>query len=155
MTYVVAAEGTARDDMRALVTEHLEEMIAMAAPQMSHALDLTGLADPQITLYGMRRDDGVLVACGALKELPGHVGEVKTMRVAESVRGRGVGGEMLDFLISQARERGYTELYLETGTEDFFETARAMYRSRGFVECGPFGNYRVDPHSYFMVLSPV
>ncbi len=149
MTYVVSAEGTKRADMRQLVTEHFDEMIVTAAPESSHALDLTALNDPTITLFGMREDD-VLVACGALKELSAEVGEIKTFRVVEGARGRGIGGQMLDALLTEGKSRGYNQIVLETGTEDFFETARALYRTRGFVETGPFGDYSVDPHSYFM-----
>ena len=28
--------------------------------------------------------------------------------------------------------------------------ARALYASRGFTECGPFGTYVLDPNSVFM-----
>ena len=39
---------------------------------------------------------------------------------------------------------------LETGTMDAFVPARAMYHAAGFVECAPFGDYTVNPHSVCM-----
>jgi putative acetyltransferase len=43
-------------------------------------------------------------------------------------------------------------LSLETGSWDHFAPARALYRSHGFVECGPFADYVLDPNSVFMTL---
>jgi putative acetyltransferase len=39
---------------------------------------------------------------------------------------------------------------LETGSSEAFMAARAMYLKNGFVICGPFGDYKLDPHSVFM-----
>ncbi|RYJ07213.1 MAG: GNAT family N-acetyltransferase, partial [Actinomycetales bacterium] len=41
---------------------------------------------------------------------------------------------------------------LETGSQDYFAPARRLYARHGFVECGPFGDYVVDPSSVFMSL---
>jgi putative acetyltransferase len=35
---------------------------------------------------------------------------------------------------------------------DAFAPARALYAPFGFVECPPFGDYRLDPNSVFMKL---
>lgn len=148
---VIEAEGVTHSDMRALVVEHFEEMIATAAPESSHALSLELLAKPEITLFGVRRDRQLL-GCGALKELDSFTGEVKTMRTVAIARGLGIGGIMLDHLVYEARRRQYQTVYLETGAEDFFEPARGLYLSRGFEVCGPFADYRVDAHSVFMML---
>ena len=47
-----------------------------------------------------------------------------------------------------AAEHGMTALRLETGTQQ--PEALALYRSAGFTEIGPFGDYRADPLSLFM-----
>ena len=39
---------------------------------------------------------------------------------------------------------------LETGAEEFFGPARALYARHSFVECEPFADYRPDPLSVFM-----
>jgi hypothetical protein len=41
---------------------------------------------------------------------------------------------------------------LETGSMDEFGPARALYTSRGFTVCGPFGDYAHSPNSSFMTL---
>ena len=52
--------------------------------------------------------------------------------------------------MAEARRRGYRRLSLETGSQPEFAPARALYARFGFVECGPFGDYRLDPCSTFM-----
>jgi putative acetyltransferase len=47
-----------------------------------------------------------------------------------------------------------SRLSLETGSWDYFQPAVALYRSHGFVECPPFGDYVPDPNSIFMTLDP-
>jgi putative acetyltransferase len=43
-------------------------------------------------------------------------------------------------------------LSLETGTAESFAAAHRLYESVGFLKCGPFGDYKLDPHSVFMML---
>jgi putative acetyltransferase len=74
------------------------------------------------------------------------------MHTARSVRGRGVGSAMLRHIVATARASGMARLSLETGSWDYFEPARAFYRSHGFIECPPFGDYVPDPNSVFMSL---
>lgn len=149
--YTIAPENVRQPDVQALVEEHLQEMVAMSAPETSFALSADQLAVPYITLFVIRRG-AELLGCGALKELDAQTGELKTMRTVAHARGLGIGGLMLDHLIDVACRRGYTRVYLETGSEDHFGPARAMYAGRGFRHCGPFGDYKVDPHSVFMVV---
>jgi putative acetyltransferase len=75
------------------------------------------------------------------------------MHTAEPLRGRGVGSAILRHVIAAARARGMTRLSLETGSWPYFAAARALYARHGFVECAPFGDYRLDPNSVFMTLA--
>jgi putative acetyltransferase len=74
------------------------------------------------------------------------------MRTDAAARGRGFGRLLLEHVLGEARERGYARVSLETGTEEFFRPARALYRSHGFVETGPFADYVLDPNSVFFTL---
>lgn len=67
--------------------------------------------------------------------------------------GRGVGTGRCWPWCSTRRRRGYREVSLETGTGGFFAPAHRLYRRHGFTECGPFGDYGLDPHSTFMTLT--
>jgi len=132
-----------------LLKEHLENMHEITPPESVHALDLGGLRVPEITFWTAWEGENLL-GCGALKELNGASGEIKSMRTATAHRGKGFGAAMLEHILKAAKERGYTQLYLETGAMPEFVPARRLYARYGFEERGPFGNYTDDPNSVFM-----
>lgn len=137
--------------VRALLREHLDALAPTAPPESHHALDLAGLRRPDVTFYSFW-DGTELAGFGALRHLGSSEGEVKSMRTAASHLRKGVASCVLQHLIDVARARGYARLSLETGSIGVFEAARRLYASFGFVPCGPFGNYRLDPNSVFMTL---
>lgn len=144
------------DDLRGLeiarfLEDHIRDMRSVTPPESKHALDLDGLRRPEITFWTVW-DGPQLAGCGALKELDGRHGEIKSMRTAPAVTRRGVASMLLQHIIATARERGYERLSLETGAMPFFEPARRLYRKAGFVPCPPFEGYRDDPNSVFLTL---
>jgi putative acetyltransferase len=148
----IAADDPRAPEVQALLRRHLEFAHATTPPEGVHALDTSGLLDPAVTVFGLRRD-GELVAIGALKELDPRHGEVKSMHTAAAARGSGAGRAMLSHLIGVAAARGYERLSLETGSMAAFGPARALYASAGFTVCGPFAAYRTSPTSTFMTLA--
>lgn len=140
-----------RAQVHDLLREHLANMRELSPPESVHALDLSALRAPDITFWSAWEGD-TLVGCGALKALGADEGEIKSMRTPQALRRRGVGRALLAHIIEEARARGYRRLSLETGAHPAFVAAQALYRDFGFVECGPFGAYKPDPHSVFMTL---
>ena len=140
-------------EIQALLAQHLANMHEQSPPESVHALDLSGLRRPEISFWSVWSDAGELMGCGALKELGAGEGEIKSMRTADAHRRRGVARAMLAHIVAEARARGYKRLSLETGTQAGFAPARQLYASMGFVECGPFADYREDPYSVFMTLA--
>lgn len=143
------------DDPRvvALLEAHLARARAESPLCSVHALDVAALEAPGISFW-TGWEAGVPLVTGALKALAADHGEIKSMHTAEAARGRGLGAAMLRHLVAEARARGYRRLSLETGSQDYFAPARALYRRAGFAECGPFAGYRPDPNSVFMTLDP-
>lgn len=139
-------------DVRALLDEHLADMFATSPAESVHALDHSALVAPDITFW-TAREQGLLLGCGALKALSATEGEIKSMRTTTAARRRGVAKLLLAHVLTEARTREYVQLLLETGSEEFFAPARALYQRHGFVECAPFGSYKADPHSTFMALA--
>jgi putative acetyltransferase len=142
------------DDLRgpeiaALLEEHINDMRSVSPPESKHALDLNGLRKPEITFWTIWEGDK-LAGCGALKELDKTHGEIKSMRTARTFMRRGVASKVLHHIISEATQRGYQRLSLETGSMDFFKPAHKLYESFGFEYCGPFGDYKLDPNSLFL-----
>lgn len=137
--------------IHALLEEHLASMRAQSPAESVHALDLSKLRDPAITFW-TAWDDDTLVGCGAVRELDATHGEIKSMRTPAALRRRGAGKAILQHIIDVARQRGYRRLSLETGSQDSFAAAHALYLGAGFVDTGPFGDYRPDRHSRFLTL---
>jgi putative acetyltransferase len=144
------------DDLRgpeiaALLATHVAFCRASSPPESTHVLDLDALRAPGITFWSAW-DGASLLGCTALKELDPTHGEVKSMHTAARHRGRGVGLALLRHMVGEARSRSYRRLSLETGSMAAFASARALYARFGFVECAPFGDYRLDPNSVFMTI---
>jgi putative acetyltransferase len=132
-----------------LLHTHVTRARAETACGSAHALDLTGLQSPLISVWTIW-DEDTLLGAGALKRLSADHGEVKSMYTAESTRSIGVGSAMLRHIIATARASGMSRLSLETGSRDYFRPARTFYKRNGFLECPPFGDYLLDPNSVFM-----
>lgn len=147
----VAPDDPRREDIVALLTEHLDDMRATSPPESVHALDLPALLEPRIT-FVTAREQRVLLGCGALKELSPDHGEIKSMRTTTAARGRGVAAAVLTWLLAEARARRMGRVSLETGTQEYFAAAHRLYLRHGFVDCPPFGDYRLDPNSRFLTI---
>lgn len=147
----IAAEDPRHPEVVELLRQHLALARTSSPPGHVHALDLDGLRQPSITFCGARQD-GVLVAIGALRQLDDGHAEVKSMHTLASARGRGVGMQMLQHLLGLARERGCRRVSLETGTMAAFAAARRLYERAGFTVCEPFAAYTRNDYSVCMTL---
>ena len=147
----IELDDLSRPEVHALLQEHLSNMYELSPPENVHALDLTALRQPDVTFWTVW-DGGVLLGCGALKELTPTHGEVKSMRTPQALRRRGAARAVLTHIVAEARSRGYRRLSLETGSMEAFKPAHALYERSGFRFCGPFADYTEDPNSTFMTL---
>jgi putative acetyltransferase len=136
-------------EIAALLREHLESVAIHSPPESIHALDLEGLLAPEVTFWSAWEGSD-LAGCAALVELDPCHGEIKSMRTAASHLRRGVAAALLEHMLRVARRRAYRRLSLETGSQDAFAPARALYARFGFEPCGPFADYTNDPNSVFM-----
>lgn len=145
----IRLDDLSQPEVHALLDEHLAEMRRLSPPESVHALDLGALRRPEISFWTLWSGHDLL-GCGALKHLDASHAEIKSMRTAAAHRRRGVARTMVEHLVQQARQRSYARLSLETGAEDAFAPARALYASFGFTYCAPFADYTDDPNSVFM-----
>lgn len=147
----ITVDDPSREDVAALLDEHLRSMHELSPPESVHALDVNGLKTSGVTFWTVR-EGNLLLGCGALKELGLDHGEVKSMRTPVALRRRGAGRAILEHILGESRTRGYRRISLETGSMEAFVPARRLYESYGFRYCGPFGDYLEDPNSMFMTL---
>ncbi|WP_169581047.1 MULTISPECIES: GNAT family N-acetyltransferase [Microbacterium] len=148
-TIDIRPDDLSGDATRRLVAFHLAGMHDTSPPESVHALDLDALTDVSVSFWSAWIG-GELAGIGALKTIDTERGELKSMRVDDRFLGAGVGRALLRHIMTAARERGMTSLWLETGSTPEFLPAQRLYESEGFVECGPFDGYALDPFSVFM-----
>jgi len=152
MRFTIREDDLSGVQTRDLLELHLRGMYSASPPECVFALDLSGLQDPVVTLWGAWDGDR-LAAIGALKMLDEDQAEVKSMRTHPDFLRRGAAAALLDHVIATARARGVHRLSLETGRGPAFEPALALYWRRGFVEGGPFSDYRLNEFSRFLHLA--
>jgi len=106
------------------------------------------LSKETVTLYESVQEftvaieDGEVVGCGALHVLWEDLAEVRTVAVAEHLRGEGVGHRILEAIITRAREIGVKRIFCLT-----FETQ--FFGRHGFEE---IHGTPVDPEVYSQLL---
>jgi len=149
MTVIIAEEHPLTPDLSLLFDRHTADMHAETPPESIYMMDKGALAAPGIRFFVLR-EDGVPLAMGAVKKIDATHAEIKSMHVLAEARGRGLSRRMLDHLLAAARSDGISQLSLETGIQSTFIAARALYARAGFADCGPFGDYTLDPNSVYM-----
>jgi putative acetyltransferase len=145
----IAVETPLQDDVRMLVAELNAYLIPLTPREFQFQLTVEQMADPTVTLFVARDENGRPVGMGALKEHGDGLGEVKRMFTLPSVRGQRVGSELLQRIEQLAREEGITRLLLETGEAEGFEPAYRVYERGGFTVCGAVLDYPDSGFSRF------
>lgn len=141
MSVTIAIETPLQDDIRGLVSQLNDYMIPLTPREFQFQLTVEQMAEPAVTLFVARDDDGRAIGMGALKVHDSGPGEVKRMYTLPEVRGQRVGARILARIEELAREKGLTRLVLETGEAPGFEPAWRIYERGGFQVCGAVLDY--------------
>jgi len=150
--FEIREDDLSSDETRTLLRLHLADMHANSPPGSVYALDLSGLKDPDVTVWTLWID-GAVAGMGALRNLGGQAGEVKSMRTHPGYLRRGVASALLEHMVAVARARGMRRLSLETGTGPAFEPALQFYQRYGFVDGPVFGQYEPSTFNRFLHLA--
>lgn len=135
-----------------LLAFHLRGMQAWSPPESVHALDLSALKTPDITVWTVWDGDAI-AGIGAMRHLSSSQGELKSMRTHPDHLRKGVAAALLEHIISEAKARGLSRLSLETGSGPAFDPALSLYRRRGFVDGPAFGGYVATDFNQFLHLT--
>lgn len=146
MTLAITAESPLQDDVRLLVAELNETLLALTPPEFCFHISVEQMAGDDTTVF-IARDDGQAVACGALKRHAEGIGEVKRMYTRPSHRGHKIGALIVERIEALARAEGVARLVLETG--DRHPAAWTVYERAGFTRCGPVLDYPDSQWSVF------
>lgn len=148
---IILVDDLSSTSTRALLTLHLSGMHANSPAGHVFALDLSGLKVPEVTVWSAWEGEAI-AGIGALKDLGDGSGEIKSMRTHPDHLRKGVGAQILERIIKDARARDLTRLSLETGNGPSFGPALAMYRKRGFQSGRAFSDYESSAFNQFMHL---
>lgn len=97
-----------------------------AAKDLVLAKDLVTLYE-DVPDFWVAEDAGAVLGCGALHVLWEDLGEVRTVAVSPTARGRGIGHAIVDALLGAARDLGLKRIFVLT-----FETG--FFAGHGFTE---------------------
>ena len=121
-----------RDDVHAVAA--MEEALFGPEAWSPDLLATEVTTDPASRYYIVADDDGVIAGYGGLLAQRGGQADVLTLAVAEHRWGEGIGGALLDGLLTEAGRRGCREVFLEVRVDN--DRAQRLYRRRGFTDIG-------------------
>ena len=128
----------------------VREIFTEYANSLSVDLDFQGFGTELRTLPGdyapprgallLATVDGAVVGCCALRPLDSsdytNAAEMKRLFVRKPFRGFGLGRQLTEAILDEARRAGYSCVLLDT--LDDMEAARALYEDLGFEEIPPY-----------------
>ena len=134
---------------RELISELDQYQLELYPAESNHLDSAEELEQPNAVFLGAYEGD-TLLGIGGLKVVVHDIryGEIKRVYVPASARGRGVSVKLMEQLEHQALRQGISVIRLETGI--YQPEADALYRSLGYREIPPFGDYLADPLSQFL-----
>lgn len=139
------------DDVRSLFREYTA-MLVDIDPSFQIYLDLQHYEEeeedptvkyalPDGRLY-LALWDGKVAGCIALRKLSDGKAELKRLYVRPAFRGHHIANELSKRIISEAKEIGYKEIYLDTLPE--LQGAVQLYRKLGFIDTECYNDSPID-----------
>ena len=146
---MISVEGNFDNpEVNSLLKKHFIELRSVSPAGSTHVLNVEGLKDPTIKFWSLWEKEE-LIGCGALKFLENQHGEFKSIRVADKFRKKGFGEKIIFHLIEEAKKLKIKKLSIETGSGNFFKSARELFKKFDFEPCEPFAHYKEDPNSCY------
>jgi putative acetyltransferase len=146
MAITVAIESPLHDEVRQLIGELNQALLALTPAEFCYHMTADEMARPDTTVF-VARASGAAIACGALRRHDSGIGEVKRMYTRPAHQGCGIGGQILEAIEALARREGICRLVLETG--DRHPAAWRLYERSGFARCGAVLDYPDSGYSVF------
>jgi len=146
----IRPEDPRQADVEALLGQSDDYFRAMYPAESNHLVSADVLGTDRAVFLTARRDGELLGSIALLVIAPGHA-EMKRMFVRTEFRGIGLGRRLLNALEEVACHRSIRRISLETGIKQL--EAIGLYRTSGYQDCPPFGDYKSDPLSLFMTKS--
>jgi ribosomal protein S18 acetylase RimI-like enzyme len=110
--------------------------------------ELPGAYAPPAGRLLLAFDGDQVAGCVALRKLTDDTCEMKRLFLRTGFQGRGLGRQLVDAILTEAREIGYGRMRLDTLSAHMGK-AISLYRTLGFKEIAPYYNNPV-PGALFM-----
>ena len=94
-------------------------------------------------------EGSAVVGCAALRRVERNVCEMKRVYIRPAARGKGLGRRLIERILAEAREAGYSRICLDVLPE--FRTAHDIYKSLGFRPAQPI-SFNPVPGTQFLGL---
>lgn len=94
-----------------------------------------------IAFYG-----GELAGCIGLRKIDERNCEMKRLYVRPAFRGKNIGSKLIQQIITDAKEAGYSHMLLDT--LPFLKSAVHMYKAYGFYEISSYNDSPMDTSIY-------
>jgi putative acetyltransferase len=85
-------------------------------------------------------DGDTVVGAGAIRKIDNEICELKRMWFLPEYRGKGLGKQMADQLLTFAKEQGYKKIRLDVYYPEHQPAAVNLYKKLGFYEIEPYNN---------------
>jgi len=137
------------EEIEALIQLSRQYQAGLYPPESIHQEDPQLLLAKNIYFIGAYLQQ-TLLGIGAVKtvDAPSHYGEIKNLFVDPRHRGQGASRVIMQALEQHLIDSNITLCYLETGPGQ--PESIGLYKSLGYRECPPYGDYKADPLSIFM-----
>lgn len=140
---------------RELVSEYLHWMALQLAEGYGFHLDVEAWVEETMTEMFSQLGSYLVLAyegpeaagMGCLHEIGDEMGEIVRLYVRPAFRRKGIGREILECLLQEARSMGYTKIRLGTNTK-FMKAAQYLYRSYGFREIAVYPETEILPEEW-------
>ncbi|MDF2854117.1 MAG: acetyltransferase [Sphingobacterium multivorum] len=119
-----------------LMNELSSTLEAITGNTGRHSFNEDDVRKPR-ALFAIAYIQGEAVGCGAIRPINENTAEIK--RMYAKVKGRGIGGEILDYLENKARKMGYIKLILETRLIN--QNAVQFYERKSYHRILNYGKY--------------
>ncbi|MFZ6752854.1 GNAT family N-acetyltransferase [Undibacterium sp. Dicai25W] len=107
------------------------------------------------SVFYLVKQDKIVVGMVGLRSLSQDVAEIKRLYIRGAFRGQHFGKQLLNKVVSDAKEFAYAKLRLDSAP--FMKNAQQLYRLTGFIECGPYPGTEVPEalhaHWHFLELN--
>lgn len=128
------------------VTDYLGQDLSFQGTEK----EFTHFPDSYTSLFLARQNHSALGAAG-LKQLRPEIIELKRLYVAPSGRGMGIGQQLCQAVIDDARAHGFSQLYLDT--DPGLIHANAIYEALGFKDVAQYYDNPLGEQSRYMCLA--